>query len=266
MAASETVLGDKSIMATWERYRLLAMLMNLTVYPLLALWTVVGILLFPLSYLSWKLVTRWPADRIMRHFIWLYGRGWMLIVAPFVRFRREGFGASGSRPPAILVVNHLSFFDTYCMAALPWFDIAFAVRSWPFRIFCYAAFMRLAGYLDVERLNWEESLEASRRVLDNGGSLLFFPEGHRSRDGGLQHFYSGAFRLAHELGCPVVPLCLTGTDGLLPPGRRWLQPTRVRLRALPPVEPAAFAGHGELRRHVKNLMQQEIEAMRREEN
>jgi 1-acyl-sn-glycerol-3-phosphate acyltransferase len=266
VSASDTVLNDKFFMTSWVRDRLLAPLMNITVYLLLALWTVVGILLFPLAYLLWKLATRWPADRIMRHFIWLYGRGWMLIVAPFIRFRREGFGDSNIRPPAIFVVNHLSFFDTYCMAALPFFDIAFAVRSWPFRIFCYSAFMRLAGYLDVERMNWEENLEASRRVLDKGGFLLFFPEGHRSRDGELQHFYSGAFRLAHELGCPVVPLCLTGTDRLLPPGRRWMRPAKVHLRALPPVDPAAFEGHGELRRHVKSLMEGEIIAMRRVEN
>lgn len=240
-------------------------LMNLAVYPLLAVWTVFGTLISPLGFLLWKGATGWDAGRIIRHFIWIYGRGWMAIVSPFVRFRRAGLAAGGLRPPGIIVVNHLSFFDTFCMGALPVFDITFAVRSWPFRqLFWYTAFMRRAGYLDVESMPWEECLAAGRGALEKGGFLLFFPEGHRSRDGELQRFYSGAFRLAFELGCPVVPLCIDGTDRLLPPGRRWLRPTRVQLRALPAVDPAPFADHRDLRRHVKGQMAQALQSMRHE--
>lgn len=248
-----------------DRPNLTAMLMTAVVYPLLAVWTVVGIFLSPLLFLLWKGVTRWPTGRIMRHLIWVYGRGWMLIVSPFVRFRREGLAAEQFRTPGIFVVNHLSFFDTYCMALLPIFDITFAVRSWPFRIPFYAAFMRLADYLDVERMEWDECLEAGRRVIERGGHLLFFPEGHRSRDSQLQRFYSGAFRLARELDCPIIPLCITGSDRLLPPGRNWLQPTRVCLRGLPAIDPALLESHGELRRKVKALMAENLQAMRQED-
>jgi len=239
--------------------------MNLTVYPLMILWTQFGILCFPLLFLLWKLATRWPADRIMRHFVWLYGRGWLLIIAPFVRFEREGLDPDKLRAPAILVVNHLSFLDTYCMALLPRFDVNFAVRAWPFKMYFYAFFMRLAGYLDVESLEWEECLAAGRRILAQPALQLFFPEGHRSRDGRLQRFYSGAFRLATETGTPLIPLCLTGTDTLLPPGSWWLQPARIRLRALDPVDPADFpgpTGHVEMRKAVKQMMQQNLDKMR----
>jgi 1-acyl-sn-glycerol-3-phosphate acyltransferase len=253
---------DAAVPLSAERPGPAALLMTATVYPLLAVWTAVGLATSPLLFLLWKGAAGWPGGRIARHLIWVYGRIWMAIVAPFVRFHRENLAAAQFRQPGIFVVNHLSFFDTYCMALLPIFDITFAVRSWPFRIPCYAAFMRMAGYLDVERMNWEESLEAARRVIGCGGHLLFFPEGHRSRDGQLQRFYSGAFRLARELGCPVYPLCLTGTDRLLPPGRRWLQPTRIRLRALSAVDPARFDSHGELRRKVKALMAENLLAMR----
>ncbi len=202
MTTRESILSDPAAVLPAERPGAAALLMTAVVYPLLALWTAVGIGLYPLAFLLWKVLTRWPAGRIMRHFIWLYGRGWMLLMAPFVRFRREGLRDAGIRGPAILVINHLSFFDTYCMALLPFFDVTFAVRSWPFRIPCYAAFMRQAGYLDVESMSWPECLEAGRRVLAGGGFLLFFPEGHRSRDGALQRFYSGAFRLARGTRLP----------------------------------------------------------------
>lgn len=240
-------------------------LMNLTAYPLMILWTVVGIGLFLPAFLVARVATGWDSSRVMRELVWLYGRGWMVSVFPFVRFRRQGFQGHGVRPPCIFVVNHLSFLDTYCMAALPFPDLVFAVRSWPFKMFWYAPFMRLAGYLDVESMSWEECAEACRKIFAEGGSVLFFPEGHRSRTGALQRFYSGAFRLAVETGVPVVPLCLAGTDVLLPPTRWWLHPARVQLRMLPPVDPGGFAGpsgHGELRKRVKRAMAGALDEMR----
>lgn len=240
--------------------------MNLTVYPLIVVWTLLGILIFPAIFLLTKLVTRWSGARIMRLFIWIYGRGWMTFSLPFMRISREGFTTENSRPPAILIVNHLSFFDTYCMGALPYSNISFAVRAWPFKMFWYAPFMRLADYLNVEDESWEQTLESSKKILGEGGSILFFPEGHRSRDGGLQRFYSGPFRISVETGVPVVPICITGSDTLLPPGRNWLFPAHIHLAALPPILPQNYSGptaHIQLRKAVKGVMKEKIRAMRR---
>jgi 1-acyl-sn-glycerol-3-phosphate acyltransferase len=238
------------------RQQMAGFVMTLVVYPLLALWTLTGIGFFPLGFLLWKLVTGWPAGRIMRHFIWLYGRGWMAIVSPFVRFRRQGFENLHDLRPSVFVLNHLSFFDTYCMALLPCYDVTFAVRAWPFRMFWYGAFMRLAGYLNVEDSSWEGVLQQADQALSAGSHLLFFPEGHRSRDGGLQPFQSGAFRLALAKKVPLVPLCITGTDRLLPPGRWRFSPCRITLQALPPIDPAAYSGEKDYRLLLRQVREQ----------
>ncbi|WP_291317506.1 lysophospholipid acyltransferase family protein [Desulfuromonas sp.] len=247
------------------RFRPAAVLMNLTVYPLLVLWTLLGFVIFLPLLALFKVFAGWETGRIVRLCIWIYGRGWLVIMAPFVRFSRQGFEGGGIRTPAVLVVNHLSFFDTYCMGLLPFSDVTFAVRAWPFKMLWYTLFMRLAGYLNVERAGWEGVGADAREVFARSGFLLFFPEGHRSRDGELQRFYTGAFRLAVEEGVPVVPLCLSGTGELLPPGRLWLQPARVRLKALAPVDPAGFegpAGPSAMRKAVKAAMEKELRAMR----
>ncbi|NLC71448.1 MAG: 1-acyl-sn-glycerol-3-phosphate acyltransferase [Desulfuromonadaceae bacterium] len=244
--------------------RAAGIVMTLTAYPLLGLWTLLCIVFFPPAFLAWRLVTGWDGGRIMRHVIWVYGHGWLAIMSPFVRFRREGFDNLSGIPPSIIVLNHLSFFDTYCMALLPFHDVTFAVRAWPFRMFWYGAFMRLAGYLNVEGSSWEEIRNNSARVLAAGGHLLFFPEGHRSRDGELQQFGGGAFRLAVETGAPLIPLCITGTWRLLPPGRFQLTPSRVTLRALPAIDSGRFGGkngHRALMRRVRMQMQEALEQM-----
>jgi 1-acyl-sn-glycerol-3-phosphate acyltransferase len=49
-----------------------------------------------------------------------------------------------------------------------------------------------------------------------GVSVLFFPEGTRSKDGNIQAFKPGAFRLALDAGCDILPVAISGTADALP--------------------------------------------------
>jgi len=242
--------------------RMQTTLLNLMFYPLMALWIVAGILVSPFCLLAWKLLTGWDLGRIMRHLIKIHGYGLIVILSPLVRFK--SYGVEKIERPCILVVNHLSFFDSYFIASLPFHDVIFAVGAWPFKMYWYTLFMRLANYLDVEQGAWDEVVRTCAETFEKKGGVLFFPEGHRSRTGRLQTFHSGAFRLSQETGVPIVPLCITGTDTLLPPGRFLLHPSRVRLRALAPIHPAAFpgpSGHSAMRREVRDRMARTLKEM-----
>lgn len=246
-------------------------LMNLVMYPVIIFMTALGIILFPVCFATVKIVARWDNGRVMRYLVWIYGKAWMIVMMPFVRFKRKGLKKGGIDLPCIVVVNHLSFFDTYCMALLPVSDVTFAVRSWPFKmLFWYRPFMRLAGYLDLEAIGWEGTLRECGRLFSKKGSVLFFPEGHRSADGQVKRFYSGPFKLAVETGVPILPLCITGTDMLLPRGRWWMKPATVCLSALNPVFPVEFAGDGDMahinmRKHVRSMIMEHVENMRKTE-
>jgi 1-acyl-sn-glycerol-3-phosphate acyltransferase len=242
-------------------------LMNAVAYPLMVLWTIAGFVFLgptvPLVWAATRLARpKWSTGKVLRLYVWIYGRVWLFLVSPFVRFRRKGFGIGKCVRPSVFVINHLSFFDTFFMGGLPFFDVTFAVRSWPFRMFWFRPVMLLSDYMDVESLPFEETLAQARSILEGGGHVLFFPEGHRSRDGKLGRFYSGAFKIALETGAPVVPLCITGSGRMLPPKRWWLKPSRVTLTALDAVDPAAFTGelaHRDLLNHVRNLIAREVE-------
>ena len=242
--------------------RLQVTLFNLMFYPLMALWISGGIIASPFLLIIWKVATDWDTGRIVRHLINIHGYGLVVLVSPFVRFKGEGFAEI--KRPCILVVNHLSFFDSYFISTLPFHDIIFAVGAWPFKMYWYTLFMRLAQYLDVENSDWSEVMATCTGTFAKQGAVIFFPEGHRSRDGKLQPFYSGAFRLAQETGVPIVPLCITGTDIMLPPGRSLLHPATVRLIVLDPVDPSAYEGKkglAELRNEVRNRMAQKLEEL-----
>jgi 1-acyl-sn-glycerol-3-phosphate acyltransferase len=239
-----------------------AFLLTATFYPLMAVWVLGGVASAPLLIAALWAATGWDLGRVVRFWIKVHGKGLLAIVSPFVRLRTEG--VEGIPWPCILVANHLSFVDGYCMAALPFFDLTFVVGAWPFRMVWYRPFMRLARYIDAENTGWEDAVSHCREAASKGGSMLFFPEGHRSRDRRLQPFHSGGFRMAIETGLPLVPLCISGTDVFLPPGSYWLHPARIRLKALAAVYPGEFRGPGgpaRMGRAVRARMERAIETM-----
>jgi long-chain acyl-CoA synthetase len=58
-------------------------------------------------------------------------------------------------------------------------------------------------------------------ILEAGFSLLLFPQGTRTRDGGLMPLKPLVSLLAVESGLPVVPIVVQGTFESLPAGRFW---------------------------------------------
>lgn len=75
------------------------------------------------------------------------------------------------------------------------------------------------------------------RLLRAGEAVMIFPEGGRSRDGRLQPFRPGAFRLAASLGVPVLPVTIAGGHAVWPPGRIFPRPGRITITFHPPLFP-----------------------------
>ncbi|TKJ35526.1 MAG: 1-acyl-sn-glycerol-3-phosphate acyltransferase [Planctomycetes bacterium B3_Pla] len=243
---------------------IVVVLMNLWVYPLLIIWTLIGSLITFPALLVWQLITGWPRAKVMRLFIWIYGRGCILIFRPFVRLECKDMRLENLPRPGIIIMNHNSFFDTYMLSMLPCYDAHVCLRSWPFKMFWYSLFMRMAEYLDLESSPWEEILTDAERVTRGGRYLIIFPEGHRSRTGKPGRFHSGAFKLAVQLKVPILPLCTTGTQTLLPPKRWWIKPARIKMQMLEPVLPDPYHGetaHIEMRKHVQKQMIDAIEQL-----
>ena len=70
------------------------------------------------------------------------------------------------------------------------------------------------------------ALQLSAFVLRNRKVLCVFPEGTRSRDGGLKEFKKGVAIVARELNIPLIPVAIQGTYEVLPPGKAFPGPVR----------------------------------------
>src|SRR5262249_1350223 len=74
-----------------------------------------------------------------------------------------------------------------------------------------------------------QTLRYIGEILEDGFSVLIFPEGRRSEDGTIDRFRPGIGMIASRLTVPVVPVRIDGLQHVLPPGWRMARPGRVRV-------------------------------------
>lgn len=150
--------------------------------------------------------------------------------------------------PVILTANHASHLDTaVVLASLPprrrHHVVVAAAADYFFDRHWKAAFSAFAlGAIPMERLKANRrSADAAADLLEEGWSLLIFPEGGRSHDGWGQEFKGGAAYLAKRCDVPVVPLHLRGTRAVLPRGGDGrlvrLRPGKVEVHFGAPLRP-----------------------------
>ncbi len=163
-----------------------------------------------------------------------------LVLLPALRLlcrprRVVGPGRLGAlRGSVLLIANHTSHLDAPTVLSLLPPErrrrtAVAAAADYFFRSAPLATFSALAlGAFPFHREGAvATSLAQCGDLVDEGYSIVIFPEGTRSRDGRLQPFKSGIGLLARELGVPVVPIHLAGLHAILPKGRSWPRPGPV---------------------------------------
>jgi 1-acyl-sn-glycerol-3-phosphate acyltransferase len=112
-------------------------------------------------------------------------------------------------------VNHVNLFDPFMLyCAIPQL-----VRGWEleshFKIPAYGWLMKRFGNVPVPDVRRPSDLKRMWRLTQDavlvGTSLIIFPEAKRTRDGHVNEFQDGGFRVAQQLGIPIVPVSLVGS-------------------------------------------------------
>jgi 1-acyl-sn-glycerol-3-phosphate acyltransferase len=193
-----------------------------------------------------------PFDR-RRTAVHLYGCFWAscyVWMNPLWHVRFEGRERLPWKGPAVIVANHLSLLDILVLYGL-FRPFKWVSKESNFRLPFVGWNMTLADYVPLKRGDREsirKMMAHCRAHLEAGSPVLIFPEGTRSQDGALQPFKDGAFRLAREVGCPVIPIALSGTFTTLPKhGFVLRQVMRARVQVLPPIDPTTYASDTALR-------------------
>ncbi|WP_187696302.1 AMP-binding protein [Xanthovirga aplysinae] len=129
-------------------------------------------------------------------------------------------------PPAggVFVANHSSYLDGLILILSCPDKLTFIAKKELARQFFAGHFLKKIKTLFVERQEHEDSLKDFKIVLDAAkekNRLVFFPEGTITRMPGLLGFRLGAFLVATNTGCPVVPITIRGTRDILRDDGQW---------------------------------------------
>jgi 1-acyl-sn-glycerol-3-phosphate acyltransferase len=137
----------------------------------------------------------------------------------------------------LLVANHTSYADPPIAGPTCPRPVNFMAKADLFRIPVLAGFIRRTHAFPVNRGGADQhALRHAVRLLKNGEVLLIFPEGTRSPDGRLQPFEAGAAFIALASEAQVIPMAIDGADRMLPRGKPFLLPAKLRVRFGPPVD------------------------------
>ena len=135
---------------------------------------------------------------------------------PFASIKVVNLNNEKFDKPAILIANHTSFLDILAIGMLSP-KIIFVVNDWVYNSPFFGRGVKLAGFYPVSQ-GIDGGVEHLRAKVEEGYSIIVFPEGTRSSDNSIKRFHKGAFYMADQFNIDVLPIYIHGNSELLPKG------------------------------------------------
>jgi 1-acyl-sn-glycerol-3-phosphate acyltransferase len=159
----------------------------------------------------------------------VFARNMVRFAGPRLSVRRaRGFDPQRT---SFFVVNHTNLFDPFVLySVIPQFIRGLELES-HFKIPIYGMLMKRFGNVPVPDVRRPSDLmrmwRLTKEALQGGTSLIVFPEGKRTLDGRMLPFEDGGFRMAQQLGYPIVPVSVVGSFEFNRKDRWWVRPSNI---------------------------------------
>lgn len=156
------------------------------------------------------------ANRISRFWTW------SVLRIGGVRLKVRGLDRLDPNRPYIFMANHQSNIDIPVLVeSLTDYQMRWVAKRELLFIPLFGWALWASKHIIVDRTRPSRAmsgLRKARTMIENGISVVFFPEGTRSRGGDLRPFKRGGFLLAVKTKTPIVPVTIKGTREILPRG------------------------------------------------
>ncbi|MBE6340740.1 MAG: hypothetical protein E7069_08410 [Bacteroidales bacterium] len=122
--------------------------------------------------------------------------------------QRRTIGKIDTSRPQIIIANHQSFIDVITLISLVPKSIV-VTKTWVTKSPLYGQIVQSAGFYNVDR-GHSAMLAKLKPLVDDGYSVIVFPEGSRSSDLQIHRFHKGAFLMAQDFNIPITPIVIFG--------------------------------------------------------
>jgi len=242
-------------------FKILHTILNFVYLTWLGLLSILYYLALPVYLAVFLLLRKGKIDDAFRVHNWAYGNYLVKLSWPYIRYTIKGRENIVPNTSFVIILNHRSSFDIFFSSLVPIANQLVIVRDWVYRIKLVRWAMKLARYLNIDHTSMEEFRQTGKEFSDGKVSFQFYPEGHRSREGKLLRFRTGAFFMAVENNLPILPIVMIGTENFGSYQFPWLHPAKLVVEILPPVYPAQFIEPlraQKMRRHLENIYREHL--------
>jgi len=163
------------------------------------------------------------------------GAGWLA----GVRVHVQGLEKIDPARTCVFLSNHQGNFDGPVLLHALGRDLRALVKKEMMRLPVLSLILRATEFVPLERANptqARDGIERAARLIREGKSFFAFPEGTRSRDGSLGVFKKGSFIMAIQAEAPIVPITITNSAAIQPPGSYGIRPGIIRVVIHDPIE------------------------------
>ena len=179
----------------------------------------------------------------------------------FFRIQVMGRGLTNidSGKPYVFMSNHASHADSLALATVISHPLHWVFKKELARIPVFGWVLLACGQVMVDRSSPERSkaaLEEALSGLSGNNSVMIYPEGTRSRNGDLLPFKKGGFRMALQVGLPIVPVRVSGSREVVAADTLRVRPGTITVEIFPPIET-----RGKTAADIPELMAEVREAM-----
>ena len=138
----------------------------------------------------------------------------------------------------VFIANHQGAFDIFLIYGflnqnIKWVQKA-SLRKVPF----VGKASEIAGHVFVDNSSVASrlgSISKTKKAIVDGVSMMMFPEGSRSRDGKIVKFRGGAYKVAMDMGLPIVTVTINGPFDVLKVNTMKLTPGKMDLTIHKPI-------------------------------
>jgi len=181
-------------------------------------YIVLLVTLYPPAFLIWILTGPFAKKLWLLHWYSCFWASTFTWITPGWKVKIEGKEKIKPGKAYVLVSNHQSTLDIILLYRL-FVHFKWIAKQELFRVPVIGWNMTANRYIPLKRGSKASVLkmaQLSEKTLEEGSSLMIFPEGTRSETREIKGFKDGAFKIAIKTQTPVIPIVLDGTVEALP--------------------------------------------------